>query len=204
MLNSTPARLGRFLSLLLLLALSAGAAQAATFDFTGSARTNEHGLETGDLGHRLRLSDEGITLQVRAFDAPGDRGSIHRTRNGLGVASNPNRGAVGSLESLVFSFSGPAVSVSGLIFERGATNGRLDLYVDGAFEETIRWTTGGGTVVAHDLGDLSGSRFELRGDVRSFRVSRLTASVPIPEPSAAMLFAAGALAVGRATRRRTA
>ena len=105
-------------------------------------------------------------------------------------------------EALRFAFSGPAVSLSGLIFERGAENGRFDLFIDGQFAETIRWTTGGGTMVEHQLGDLSGSVFELRGDRRSFRVASLTAVSAIPEPSAAFLFGAGALVVSRATRRR--
>ncbi|MEM9175148.1 MAG: PEP-CTERM sorting domain-containing protein [Myxococcota bacterium] len=209
MLNPKTALSSRSSFLFLLLVLFAtGPAFATTFDFTGSARTNDLDLDTGGLGHRITLREGDLTLRVRAFDEHGDRGEIHRNRDGLGVSSNPAGGAVGSPESLRFSFSGPAVSVSGLIFERGADNGRLELYVDGRYAQTIRWATGGGTVAAHDFGDVTGSVFELRGDRRSFRVSSVTA-VPsvvsaIPEPSAAFLFGAGALVVSNATRRRSA
>ena len=202
MLNPTPARMSRLSFFVLLAVLVTGQALATTFDFTGSSSTNALGLDTGTLGHRLTLTEGDLTLRVRAFDERGDRGQIHRGGNGLGVSSNPSGGAVGSPESLRFRFSGPAVSVSGLIFERGADNGRLDLFVDGQFAQTIRWTTGGGTMVEHALGDLAGNVFELRGDRRSFRVSRLSAVSAIPEPSAAFLFGAGAFVASRATRRR--
>ena len=201
MMNWTSARIGRLSSLILLAVLVTGQALAMTFDFTGSSSENDLGLATGNLGDSLTLAEGNLT--VRAFDDLGERGEIHRGSNGLGVYGDPNNNAVGEPESLRFRFSGSAVSVSSLIFERGADNGRLDLFVDGEFAETIQWMTGGGTLVEHALGDAPGNVFELRGDRRSFRVSQLTAAVSaIPEPSAAFLFGAGALVVSRAARRR--
>lgn len=203
MMNRTSARIGRVSSLILLALLVSGQALAMTFDFTGSSSENALGLATGNLGESLTLTAGDLTVSVRAFDDRGEPGEIHRGSNGLGVYGDPNNNAVGEPESLRFRFSGSEVSVSSLIFERGADNGRLDLFIDGQFAETIQWMTGGGTMVEHALGDAPGKVFELLGDRRSFRVSRLTAAASaIPEPSAGLLFGAGALVVSRATRRR--
>ena len=203
MLKSNSPRISFLGGLTLILFLTYGSvAHATLFDFSGGSEANAHGLDTGDLGASLDVAQSGITLTVEAFGEPGVSGQIHRNSNGLGVADAPNGNAVGGGESLRFSFSGPAVSVQGLIFERGNENGRLDLYIDDTFHETIHWETGGGTLVAHNLGSITGSQIELRGDRRSFRVNSLSVTSAVPEPSSALLFGLGTLVATRFRRLR--
>ena len=181
----------------------AGVAGATTFDFTGGRRANPHGLDVGHLGRSFTLTENGIELRVRGFDGPGDRGRVHRNRRGLGIQTRPASNAVGRNESLRFIFSGEPVSIEALILERGNLNGRLDLYVDGDFERTIHWMSGGRTMVSHDLSSIRGRRFEFVGERRSFRIGGLTLTSAIPEPSAALLFGLGGfVAASRALRRR--
>ncbi|GEM_PF-6226683 len=182
--------------------LAVGAAHATTFDFTGGFRANAHGLVLANLGQTTTVTHEGISVHIEAFDETRLDGRIHRSSNGLGVRSDPSANAVGQKESLVFEFSGSPVTIQGLIFERGDVRGQLELFIDDVYHDTIHWTTGGGTLVDHDLGTIAGSRFELRGDRRSFRVGQLAVSSAVPEPSAALLFVAGTIVATRRTRRR--
>ena len=210
--NRQQSRVGRRVASLALAAVLvsfAGVAQALTLDFTGESGENLLGLGTGVLGHSIDISVGPLDVEITGWDAQDDPGRIHRNRNGLGVYSNPGGNGISAPESIQFAFSGSVVAIEALILERGSDEGSLDFYVDGEFQETIDWETGRRTMMLHDLGEIAGRTFELRGDSRSFRVSQLTVAVgsvsAMPEPSAALLFAVGLLvAASTSDRRRSA
>lgn len=166
-----------------------------TYDFT-----NTSALGTGSLGNSVDLTVDSLTAQIS-----GIGGQVHRNNNrGLGVSGSPAGNRVGVGEALSFDFSPiSVVAISSLLFERGNGAGQIDVWIDGAFSDSILWTAGGGSSTFTYLfaGNPLGSVFEFRGMADDFRIQEFSVAT-VSEPGMLALMGVGLLSIGAAARRK--
>ncbi len=185
-------------------ALAAGVVHAATFTFENGNDSNSSAL--------LTSSDSDLTVLVSAFERgfdgltnSGTAANLNQSNSGLGVEAADGNNRVAGREALVFDF-GQAVSLSSVTF-RGFDNrdDAINVFADNVQLDVV--------IVPGDIGrdidfavlfdDVTASVFSFvarnRNDDgrRGFRISGLTADLPVQaSPPAVPLPAGGLLLLG--------